>query len=281
MTHSAERMAPGHVYDPITGTGIEWLPQEVRLWEGGVAVATAPHATPDPWAFWYDLAFAETFPEVSHWWFGSAWTGKVWVRPIGTQTRGRTTVVSGGMRFIDRDEPEVTWQVTLEEGPTPAQTAEGRPEPSPVLVGVPLPPFAIQPVNLALRVALARLVFDLADGSRAAALGPDEELALRAVIGAVDLDRLPVAAQRAVLGEAGVLPALQTAVLAQGPAPDWITTVLNTVSPPHWVTSLVAVADLRVAFPTTVGPWRLEAVDRPLREALCWLQGLGESGAAP
>jgi hypothetical protein len=277
---AGERMAPGHVYNPVTGTGIAWQPGVVQLWDRGQVVAEAAHTTAAPWDFWYGLGFAAAFPQITHWWFDSAWTGKVWVRLIGTQTRGRTTVIMGGMRFIDRAEPEQTWQVILADAQEPWPTGDGSPAPVPVLVGVPLPPFAVQPGNLALRCALATLVFDLVQGTRAAALTPDEEMALRAVIGAVDLGAVPAAAGQAVLTEAGLHPAQAAAVLERGPTPDWITTVLDVVSPPAWATSLVAAADLAAAFPTTGGAWRLEQVDRPLRAALCDLQGLVPPAAA-
>jgi hypothetical protein len=274
MTQRAERMAPGHLYNPETGTGIAWTPAEVQLWVGGQVAATAAHTTADPWTFWYELAFAAAFPAVTHWWFGSAWTGKVWVRPIGAPARGASRVLTGGIRFVDRAEPEFTWQVTLDDAQEPWPTADGTPAAVPVLVGVPLPPWAVQPLNLPLRAALARVVLGLGDGTIPAALAPADEASIRAVLAGVDLTGRPPAAQAAVLAELGLTLDQSAAVLARGPAPDWAATVLEVLAPAQWVTSLVAAADLPAAFPTTAGAWRLEQIDHPLREAFCRLQGL-------
>lgn len=273
-TPGGERMAPGHSYNPATGTGIAWAPGQVQLWEGGQVIATAAHTTADLWTFWYDLAFAAAFPQVTHWWFGSAWTGKVWVRPIGAQAQGRSQVLTGGIRFVDRAEPEFTWQVTLDDAQEPWPTADGTPAAVPALVAVPLPPWAVQPLNLPLRIALARVVLGLGDGTIPAALSPADEAPIRAVLAGVDLTGRPSAAQAAVLAELGLTEAQSAAVLARGPAPDWAATVLEVLAPAQWVTSLVAAADLAAVFPTMVRAWRLEQIDRPLREALCRLQGL-------
>ena len=54
-----ERMAPGHLYQPKLGTGIEWKQDEVRLWEGGKITETARHNTASAYEFWHSLAFAE------------------------------------------------------------------------------------------------------------------------------------------------------------------------------------------------------------------------------
>ena len=72
-----ERMAPGHVYQPRLGTGIQWQPGIAKLWEGGHVTVEASHQTVSSYDFWYNLAFADCFPEVTHWWFRSAWTQKV------------------------------------------------------------------------------------------------------------------------------------------------------------------------------------------------------------
>ena len=96
-------MAPGHLYNGRTGTGIEWLPPDsesgapgrVRLWSrrwnGQPALlAEAEHDSNSPWEYWYSLEFAHSFPQVTHWWFGDAWTGivRIWA-PAGVLTRTR------------------------------------------------------------------------------------------------------------------------------------------------------------------------------------------------
>src|SRR2546425_5999076 len=74
-----ELMAPGHIYNPRTGTGIEWLPPnpgteewgKVRLWarqwnQGPTMLAEASHNTSSAWEYWYNLEFANSFPQVTH-----------------------------------------------------------------------------------------------------------------------------------------------------------------------------------------------------------------------
>jgi len=134
-------MAPGHVYQDRLGTGIEWLPGVVTLWEGGQAVQTAHHNMKSPWEYWYNLVFAESFPDVTHWWFRSAWTQNV--RLTGIESMMEASTVWGYMQFINEEVPAQMW--TISEG--------GRPE-----IVIPFPPNEVQPVNLPLRLALARLV---------------------------------------------------------------------------------------------------------------------------
>jgi hypothetical protein len=135
------RMAPGHVYQPKLGTGIEWKPGEATLWDIGKAVETAKHGAASPYEYWHSLVFAENFPGVTHWWFRSGWTQRVRLSGIqGTLAGG---AVWGYMQFIDEETPAQSWTMTEGE----------RPE-----IFVPFPPNEVQPVNLPLRLALARLV---------------------------------------------------------------------------------------------------------------------------
>lgn len=137
-----DRMAPGHVYQARLGSGIEWKSDEVSLWIGGQVKETAKHGTTSPYDYWHSLAFAESFPDVTHWWFRSGWTQRV--RLSGIQgTLGGGSAVWGYMQFIDEETPSQSWSMTEGE----------RPE-----IFVPYPPNEIQPVNLPLRLALARLV---------------------------------------------------------------------------------------------------------------------------
>src|SRR3954447_548163 len=72
-------MAPGHLYNPRTGTGIEWLPAnsdtgepgKLRLWSrqwsgASLLLGEALHHTGGPWEYWYSLEFAISFPQVTH-----------------------------------------------------------------------------------------------------------------------------------------------------------------------------------------------------------------------
>lgn len=136
-----DRMAPGHVYRPQLGSGIEWKADEVHLWEAGHVVETAHHNSASAYEFWRSLVLAEAFPSVTHWWFRSAWTQRVRLSGIQGVIAGGT--VWGYMQFIDEEVPAQTWSVTEGE----------RPE-----IFVPFPPNEVQPVNLPLRLALARLV---------------------------------------------------------------------------------------------------------------------------
>src|SRR4030042_720582 len=99
----SERMAPGHMYLPRLGTGIQWQPGLVKLWERGKVTAEASHTTQSPYEFWYNLAFADCFPEVTHWWFRSAWTQKVRLTRLHGQMADG--VLWGWMQFIDDQTP--------------------------------------------------------------------------------------------------------------------------------------------------------------------------------
>ncbi len=142
-----ERAAPGHVYDPVSGTGIEWQPGLARLWEDGRISARASHATASPYEFWFWMQFADAFPEVTHWYFGNAWTGNVWIQP-GPLAAGRPP--GGWMQFGDRRAAAQPWHILPGDPPR---------------IAIPLPPLAEDPRNLAVRVALAGLAWDSQTGT--------------------------------------------------------------------------------------------------------------------
>jgi hypothetical protein len=193
-----ERMAPGHVYQHRLGTGIQWQPGVVKLWEGGYVTAEAPHTAKSSYEFWYNLAFADCFPEITHWWFRSAWTQKV--RLTSLQGLLGDGSALGLMQFVDEHTPAGLYTITETEPP---------------VIAVPYPPNEVQPVNLPLRLALSRLVAGIITGEAI----PDQ----------------------------------------------WVL-----------VTSLVPKDQLELVFPTIrdTTPWQLEAIDTPIREVLCLLQGL-------
>lgn len=220
----AERAAPGHPYDPATGTGIEWQPGVARMWEGGRISERARHATASPFEFWFWLQFAEAFPQVTHWWFGSAWTGKVWARPCPLPAAGRPP--GGWMRFGDRAAPERPWRILPGDPPR---------------IATPLPPLAGDARNLALRVALAGLAWEVHNGSCSGAPIPPGP-------------RSPTGEPAAVRPGSGGVAVHEPGVVI--------------------VTSLVAREDLAAAFPLTPGRWYPAGVDRPLRQALCRCLGL-------
>jgi hypothetical protein len=139
----ADRMAPGHAYIHTLGTGIEWQPDTVSLWEGDKVVETAAHKTKSAYEYFYNLQFAESFPTVSHWWFRSAWTQKV--RISGVQGLMDHETAWGYMQFIDDSVPAQVWTASVVDG---SQTE----------IFAPYPPNEVLPVNIPLRLALAWLV---------------------------------------------------------------------------------------------------------------------------
>jgi hypothetical protein len=206
----------------MAGTGIEWQPGCARLWEEGRITARAPHNTAAPFEFWFWHAFRDAFPEVTHWWFGSAWTGKVWVWPAPLAAG---SAPRGWMQFGDRTQPPLSWQI--HPGGLPR-------------ISTPWPALAGDTRNLALRVALAQLVWEIHTDVRPAAPEPD---------------LLPAGGCPLPAGWSGLplAPPEQGVVI---------------------VTSLVERTALDAAFPLTPGSWYPSGVDRPLREAFCRSLGL-------
>jgi len=140
MTRAAEMMAAGHRYNPNLGTGIAWLPNgTATLYQGGVVIAAGQHTSASAYEFWYSLAFRETFPQVTHWWFGSAWTGLVRVSPPTGDLDAFTRV--GSMQFVDEETSGMTWTLTDDFHVAP-----------------PMPQFHVNPLNLPLRRQLAEMV---------------------------------------------------------------------------------------------------------------------------
>src|SRR3954470_14546248 len=93
------QLAPGHVYVERLGTGIQWAPQQARLFQGGEVIAVGKHTTASAWDFWYGLAFAEAFPQVECWWFRSLWTNRV--RLSAPQGMRDAVTVYGYVQFLD------------------------------------------------------------------------------------------------------------------------------------------------------------------------------------
>jgi hypothetical protein len=145
-TMMTELIAAGHVFDPAKNTGIYWEPQVVRLYKRSTTgtaelIAEARHATTSAWEFWHTLAFAQVFPQVDAWWFGSAWTQQVRIsRPVTTSGDGRS--VTGWMQCIDADTPGAYWTIT---------------DGTPVTVEVPYPLHVVTPINLPLCITLGWL----------------------------------------------------------------------------------------------------------------------------
>lgn len=138
-----ETLAAGHVYLEHLGSGIQWEPGVARLYRDGEVVAEARHHTSSPWKFWSTLAFKDAFPQISHWWFHSGWTGQVKIsRPFATQGEA---VVTGYMQLLGPEVPAMLYTI---------QSEGDR-----VMIDVPYPPNEVKPVNVPLRLALSRMVW--------------------------------------------------------------------------------------------------------------------------
>lgn len=120
-----ERMAPGHKFLDRLGSGIKWQPGVARLYERG------------------ELVFVDVFPQVTHWWFHSAWTQRVRLTRAEGLLENSPATIYGYMQFIAEDQPGQLWTITERDVP---------------VVETPYPPNEAKPVNLPLRLALARLV---------------------------------------------------------------------------------------------------------------------------
>jgi len=166
-TQTKEYAAPGHAYLEQLGTGIEWQPGIARLWERGNVTLEAEHSSQTPYEFWNELVFAEAFPQVTHWWFRSAWTQRV--RLTRAQGMLDQLTVWGYMQFIDDGEPGQLW--TVEERGVP-------------VIETPYPPNEVQPVNLPLRFALARLVAGIFSDD----VLPDQWMVVTSLVKRADLD---------------------------------------------------------------------------------------------
>ncbi len=137
-----ERIAPGHKYLERLQSGILWQPEIVQIHEKGSVVLEAEHKTKSAYEFWHELAFIEAFPEISHWWFHSAWTQRVRLTKAEGMLEQSPVTIYGYMQFIDEEQPPQMWTITERDVP---------------IIETPYPPNEVKPVNLPLRLALARL----------------------------------------------------------------------------------------------------------------------------
>ena len=141
-------------YNPSIGTGIEWTPTTMRLWDRGDVLGEAEHRSADSWDYWYNLRFLESFPHVTHWAGESVWTDRYKIGAPNPELLGRADAVLTGTIQFSRDDTDVlTWKVT-------------RPPADPTaldVVSVPLP--ELEPdTNLALHLLLAQRVVQVVGG---------------------------------------------------------------------------------------------------------------------
>ena len=140
-------IAAGHLYDPTTGDGIEWQPEQVRLWQAGRVVVEAWHSTPTPHAFFHSLRALTAFPEVSSWWFGEDWTGSVRVsEPLGLMDSG---TLYGYLWYNGDEAAPRLWTAT---------------DDAPISMAVVLP-LGVAVGALTLRLAVARQVLAVLQGA--------------------------------------------------------------------------------------------------------------------
>lgn len=146
---SNETWAPGHIYNATTQTGIKFTDTTIELHArpplGGQSARIASVKRPanlTEWDFWYNLHFAHAFPQIGHWWFGDAWTGRVKVsRPVG---RSDVHTLFGYVQFTDAETGGEPWMLV---------------DSDPLLVSVPLPENHRHPLNLPLQLAVTRIIF--------------------------------------------------------------------------------------------------------------------------
>lgn len=162
-----QSIAPGHRYQPRLGCGIEWQPEVVKLWQDGTVRAVSPQNRASAYDYFYRLDFMESFPQVSHWWFRSAWTQRARITSIQGWLEGGQTAW-GYLQFMDEQTPAEMWTITNEERPR---------------IVTPYPPNETQPANLPLRLALARLVSGVVLGQAQ----PDTWLTLTSLVRREDL----------------------------------------------------------------------------------------------
>jgi hypothetical protein len=168
------QMANGQPYQPHTKTGILWRPPlaqaatygqpgagaipastpttaTVSLWDKGVKLAEAsPLKARTAYEFWHSLEFMEVFPQITHWWFGSVWTGQVRLsQPVALLEDANAKGVMGFMQFVDEQTESLPWSIA---------------DTTPVEVFVSLPPLFSNPANFPLRLRLAELVLGLVPG---------------------------------------------------------------------------------------------------------------------
>ncbi|HEX6293043.1 MAG TPA: hypothetical protein VFZ66_27925 [Herpetosiphonaceae bacterium] len=201
---TTEIWAPGHRYTERTKTGIEVTETRIRLHarppDGGESrviaeVPRPPHLT--EWACWYDLQFADLFPQVAYWWFGDAWTGQVKVSRAAGTTDARTLV--GYVQFTDDETPGEPWLLV---------------DADPLIVSVPLPEHHRQPLNLPLQLAIARLVFAALSDPRYA----DQWLPITSLVARADLAASFPTTRAALTAELPLIADLLD--LAPGRTPD-------------------------------------------------------------
>ena len=137
-----ENKSSGILYDPEDGTRTLWLNNK-KIVQGILTDALAPHD------YYYNLRFLDDFPDISDWAFGSAWTQKIMLTEPGQMH----TELVGTLFFGSEDDQgtyiiERSYDDALKRAP---------------LVQVPLPELFNSPLNLPLRIVIAKMILAALD----------------------------------------------------------------------------------------------------------------------
>ncbi len=128
--------------------------KRMLLLRGQVVAEGALRKRTDPRDYFYHLRFLNDFPQITHWAFGDAWTGPIRVeRP---HRRG-ADALEGRVYFGDEDDFGVYLIERAYDPPVHAVDAGEQRLPLP-WVTVPLPRLFDTPLNLPLRLIVARAV---------------------------------------------------------------------------------------------------------------------------
>ena len=137
-----ENKPSGILFDPKDGTRTLWLNNK-KIVQGILTDALTPHD------YNYNLRFLDDFPDVTHWAFGSAWTQKIMLK----KPRQMHTELVGTLLFGSEEDQgsyiiERSYDDTLKRAP---------------LVQTPLPALFNSPLNLPLRIVIAKMILAALD----------------------------------------------------------------------------------------------------------------------
>ena len=141
--------------------GIEFRDGKRTLYFQGQAVAHGQMAGEfAPRDYFYNLRFLDDFPAIPHWAFGDAWTQRL---KIERPKRDNEDELSGWVYFGDEDSKAV-YVITRAWDIYPVRAVEpGEPFSRPPWVQAPLPPLFNEPLNIPLRLIVARAVLAALD----------------------------------------------------------------------------------------------------------------------
>lgn len=143
-------IAPCHPYHPALGTGLEWRDGQAYLWLNANDRREAATSATSASAFFRYLDFLTAFPQVTHWFTRTHWTGRVW---CSAPELVDDDTLDGVLLFNDDSALPLPWSIN-------AETDDGGFD-----IAVPVPPGdAPHFANLLLRAQLARVILATAQG---------------------------------------------------------------------------------------------------------------------